>query len=220
MIPLRKYMLESPQMQEEFDKSANSFQDKSQDKPQYKTRDKNQQEVWSSNPLENRPLYYALRYQFRAIILSFIISTIGSSTYFLTITYIPIFIETAGNSSTQAALNLGLVATLVAAIVSPIFGLLSDLIGRKLVLLIALVAALIVALPGYAPLLSHSSLIIYLAAIALAIPTAAWSATDTSAIPEQFAVIWRYSGMALGYKSSHRNFWQSHSSHSCLAHCH
>ncbi|OKL48185.1 MFS transporter [Boudabousia liubingyangii] len=173
MIPLRRFMVESPAME---------VIHEAQDEPDAVT-----------------PLRYALSEQRLPILVSFLISTVGSATYFLTITYLPTYIETVQSADSQSALNLGTIAALSAIIATPFIGLLSDLIGRRWAFILTLVAVVTLALPGYSLLASPNTAVLAGAVAFLAIPAAAWSAIAASAVPEQFTVRGRYSGMALGY---------------------
>lgn len=175
MIPLRHHMVESPVMRQILDETA------------------------AEEHSQPSPLRQVFRQQPRAMILSFLISTVGSATYFLTITYLPTYIEMVQGSEAQVALNFGVIAALVAALVSPLFGLLADRIGRRPTLGILLGGALLVAVPGYALLLDGRAQVVAVATMALAIPAAGWSAVAASSIPEQFHSAGRYSGMAVGY---------------------
>lgn len=173
MIPLRKFMVENPVLADS--DTDISFVD------------------------QRTPLRYALEEQRRPILVSFLISTVGSATYFLTITYLPTYAETVRNAGGQEALNLGVIAAVSAIVVTPFVGLASDIYGRRRTFVATLVAVTILVAPGYAALGSMHVLLVALAVALLAAPAAAWSAVAASAIPEQFTVRGRYSGMALGY---------------------
>lgn len=172
MIPLRRFMVESPVMSEVHENTA-----------------ADQRASWWAGVVEQR----------RAVLVSFLISTVGSATYFLTITYLPTYIETVHSTDTQSALNAGTIAALAAIVVTPFIGLASDLIGRRPAFIATLVAVMMLAVPGYAFLESDSMLTIAIAVMVLAIPAASWSAIAASSVPEQFAARGRFTGMAIGY---------------------
>ncbi|MDY5585186.1 MAG: MFS transporter [Arcanobacterium sp.] len=173
MIPLRRYMVESPVM--------HTVQDSSQ------------------NTAQASPLRAALQNQRRAVIVSFLISMVGSATYFLTITYLPTYVETVHGQGTQTALNYGVLAAFAAILVTPLFGLASDYFGRRRTFVGILILVLLLAIPGYWLLSSTALWVIALAVVVLAVPAAGWSAVAAAAVPEQFEVRGRYSGMAVGY---------------------
>lgn len=170
MIPLRKFMIESPAMAKLQNENSNQ-----------------------------NPLCYAVTHHRRSIAVSFLISTVGSATYFLTITYLPIYIETIHGADTQSALSYGVIAALAAILVTPFIGLASDLLGRRVTFALLLVAVICLAIPGYALLSTSNVNLIVLAVVVLAMPAAGWSAVSASAVPEQFNIRGRYSGMAVGY---------------------
>lgn len=174
MIPARRYMTESPAM------STTS--------------------PTSTPPAgQPSPLRRALRDQHRGVLVAFLISMVGSATYFLTITYLPTYAESVHGSDSHSALNFGVLAALSAILVTPAFGLLSDRVGRRPAFILTLVAVLLLVVPGYALMGTDSVWLLGLGAVALAAPAAGWSAIAASAVPEQFSTRTRFSGMAMGY---------------------
>lgn len=176
MLPLRRFMVESPAMDSiEQERHVDGRRD------------------------ERSPLRYVFATQKRGMLVSFLMSTVGSATYFLTITYLPAYIETVHGADAQKAFNVGTIAALSAIIVTPFIGLASDVFGRRLAFTVTLMAVVGLAVPGYSLLNTDSAVMITVAVSVLAIPAAAWSAIAASAVPEQFHARGRYSGMALGY---------------------
>ena len=171
MIPLRRYMVESPVITE------------------------------TTDPRPAQPVRYALRHQRRGIAVSFLISAVGSTTYFLTITSLPTYVEQTGEASDGAALSYGVIAALTAIVVTPWIGLLSDRIGRRAAFTCVVVMVVLVSVPAYLFLHGPVALMI-IAVVALAIPAAGWSAVAASAVPEQFDDRGRYSGMSIGYNTA------------------
>lgn len=172
MIPLRRFMVESPAMTE-IDPQGSGEAPAS----------------WWASVKEQR----------RAVLVSFLISTVGSATYFLTITYLPTYIETVHSSDAATALSVGTLAALTAIVVTPFIGLASDVFGRRPAFITTLLAVLFLAAPGYALLSSSSAWVIGGAVMLLAIPAASWSAIAASSVPEQFHARGRFTGMAIGY---------------------
>ncbi|HEY6870295.1 MAG TPA: MFS transporter, partial [Novosphingobium sp.] len=96
--------------------------------------------------IPTRPLRHALRHHRGGIARGFAISALGSITYYVGITYVPVFLTSTGAMGEAHALQLATVAAVAVIVVTPIVGALSDRIGRKPVLLtLALLSAL---LPG------------------------------------------------------------------------
>lgn len=187
MIPARRYMVESPAMETIL---ANNAEMAAQQPDLSKTLPVNH---------HHSPMREALRNQRRSVVVSFLISMVGSATYFLTITYLPTYVESVHGSDTQSALNYGVIAALAAIIATPFFGLAADYLGRRRAFILVLLLVLVLVVPGYTMLGSTRMWLLGLAVVILAVPAAGWSAVAASAVPEQFDTNGRYSGMAVGY---------------------
>lgn len=149
--------------------------------------------------LKRSPLITAILEQPRAIIVAFLISSIGSVSYFLNITYVPTYVEEVAQVPNSGSLALGTVAAVVAIVVTPFFGLASDRFGRKASLAGLMVVFIFTTIPAYVLLSNDSASIAIGGAAFLAIPAAGWSAVAAAMIPEQFTGTSRFSGMAIGY---------------------
>ncbi|WP_144587709.1 MFS transporter [Brevibacterium casei] len=149
--------------------------------------------------LKRSPLITAILEQPRAIIVAFLISSIGSVSYFLNITYVPTYVEEVAQVPNSGSLALGTVAAVVAIVVTPFFGLASDRFGRKVSLAGLMVVFIFTTIPAYVLLSNDSASIAIGGAAFLAIPAAGWSAVAAAMIPEQFTGTSRFSGMAIGY---------------------
>lgn len=149
--------------------------------------------------LQRSPLITAILEQPRAIIVAFLISSIGSVSYFLNITYVPTYVEEVAQVPNSGSLALGTVAAVVAIVVTPFFGLASDRFGRKVSLAALMVVFIFTTIPAYVLLSNESASIAIGGAAFLAIPAAGWSAVAAAMIPEQFTGTSRFSGMAIGY---------------------
>lgn len=221
MIPARRFMVESPAMAGiipdaeprvrpagspsrgvRADKCArpeSSLSSEDADAPALPLEGASHEAVASATSDQRSPLVEALRSQPQAVITSFLISLVGSATYFLTITYLPTYVESVHGSNAQTALNFGIIAAVAAILATPFFGLASDRWGRRRACGATLLAVLALVIPGYAMLGSASASTLGLAAVLLAAPAAGWSAIAAAAVPEQFEARGRYSGMAVGY---------------------
>ncbi|WP_039211917.1 MFS transporter [Brevibacterium linens] len=149
--------------------------------------------------LERSPLITAILEQPRAIFVAFLISSIGSVSYFLNITYVPTYIEEVAKVPNSGSLALGTVAAVVAIIVTPFFGLASDKFGRKPALAALMVVFVFTTIPAYVLLSNQSAGIAIAGSAFLAIPAAGWSSVAAAMVPEQFTGTSRFSGMAIGY---------------------
>jgi MHS family proline/betaine transporter-like MFS transporter len=149
--------------------------------------------------LQRSPLITAILEQPRAIIVAFLISSIGSVSYFLNITYVPTYIEEVAKVPNSGSLALGTVAAVVAIVVTPFFGLASDKFGRKPALATLMAVFVFTTIPAYVLLSNQSAGIAVAGSAFLAIPAAGWSAVAAAMVPEQFTGTSRFSGMAIGY---------------------
>ena len=149
--------------------------------------------------LERSPLITAILEQPRAILVAFLISSIGSVSYFLNITYVPTYIEEVAKVQNSGSLALGTVAAVVAIVVTPFFGLASDKFGRKPALAALMVVFVFTTIPAYVLLSNQSAGIAIAGSAFLAIPAAGWSSVAAAMVPEQFTGTSRFSGMAIGY---------------------
>ncbi|MEJ2866874.1 MFS transporter [Actinomycetospora sp. OC33-EN08] len=148
---------------------------------------------------QRSPLVAVLLGQPRAVLIAFGISTIGSVSYFLNITYVPTYLEDVANLENAGSLALGTVAAVVAIVVTPFIGLASDRWGRRASLTLLTVVIVLTTIPAYLLMSSGDNGLAVFGAAFLAIPAAGWSAVAAATVPEQFTAIGRFSGMAVGY---------------------
>ena len=120
-------------------------------------------------PAAIRPLIYVLRNETRGIALGFAISALGSITYYVGITYVPSFLATAGRGNEAQALEFSSIAAVVVIAVTPCFGWLSDLAGRKPVLLGLCLACVILPVAMFHLIASGSTEAAFAAVVILAV---------------------------------------------------
>jgi MHS family proline/betaine transporter-like MFS transporter len=148
------------------------------------------------------PLAYALRHERKGIATGFAISALGSISYYVGITYVPSYMASVGWHQEGVALQFSTLAALVVIAVTPLVGWLSDVAGRKAILL-ALCAGCAVLPMAMFKLVASGSTPAALAAIAaLAALAGGVSAVGTVATAEQFSARARLSGLALGATSA------------------
>ncbi|MCF2572307.1 MFS transporter [Brevibacterium sp. UCMA 11754] len=145
------------------------------------------------------PLLIAFLQQPRAILVAFLISSIGSVSYFLNITYVPTYIEEVSQVENSGSLALGTIAAVVAIVITPFFGIASDRFGRKRTLAVLMAVFILTTIPAYALLADGNSGVAIFGVAFLAVPAAGWSAVAAAMVPEQFTGTSRFSGMAIGY---------------------
>jgi MHS family proline/betaine transporter-like MFS transporter len=147
----------------------------------------------------DNPLLYSLRHHRAGILRGFAISALGSITYYVGITYVPVFLTSTGSITEASALWLATVAAIAVILITPLVGALSDRWGRKPVLagLAILSAALPISMFG---VMVNSTGGGYgmLGAIVLALIAGGVSAVAAAATAEQFPGEGRLSGLAFG----------------------
>ena len=144
------------------------------------------------------PIRDTWRHHRGAVVRTFAVSALGSITYYVGITYVPAFLGSMSEVSEATALWLSTVAAVAVIVVTPLFGALSDRIGRR-PLLIAL-AVLSALLPlGLFALMGEGGVVeIAVGAVVLAALAGGVSAVAAPATAEQFPGEGRLSGLALG----------------------
>lgn len=145
-----------------------------------------------------RPLHYALRHHRKGIARGFAISALGSITYYVGITYVPVYLSSVGELSEARALWLATAAAVAVILVTPMVGALSDRIGRKPVLITLAIASTLLPIAVFT-LLSGASFANALAGgILLAAVAGGVSAVGAVTTAEQFPGEARLSGLAFG----------------------
>lgn len=148
--------------------------------------------------LAARPLAHALSWHRAGILRGFAISALGSITYYVGITYVPVYLTSVGSLGEAEALQLATIAALAVIVVTPFVGLASDRFGRRpvLVVLAVLSAALPYTLFQWLAGVSVAGALgggVLLAALAGGV-----SAVGAVATAEQVPAQGRLSGLALG----------------------
>ncbi|WP_083949211.1 MFS transporter [Sphingobium cloacae] len=145
-----------------------------------------------------RPLRHALRHHRMGIVRGFAISALGSITYYVGITYVPVYMTSAGTLGEADALWLATLAAFTVIVVTPLAGALADRIGRKPVLLGLAIAGAVLPTALFALLAGASYFGAFIGAIILAMVAGGISAVGAVATAEQFPGEGRLSGLAFG----------------------
>ncbi|MFC0204487.1 MFS transporter [Novosphingobium soli] len=148
--------------------------------------------------LARRPLNRALSHYKAGVMRGFAISALGSITYYVGITYVPVYLTSAGSLTEAQALQLATVAALAVIVVTPFVGLLSDRVGRRPVLVGLAVLCAGAPYLLFRLLAGASSGAALLGAVVLAMLAGGVSAVGAVATAEQVPAQGRLSGLALG----------------------
>lgn len=133
-----------------------------------------------------------------AIGRTFAISALGSITYYVGITYVPTFLTSAGIFTERDSLWLSTVAALAVIFITPLVGGLSDLVGRKPMLIALALASIFLPLALFFLMASAQYSQAMLGVIVMACLAGGVSAVGPSSTAEQFPIEARLMGLALG----------------------
>ncbi len=152
----------------------------------------------ASGTVPRNPLRYTLIHHRAGIVRSFAISALGSITYYVGITYVPVFLAGTGSLGEGQALRLSTIAAIAVILVTPLTGAVSDRLGRKPVLLFLTGCSAVLPVAMFHAIAGGSSLQALWGAIILACVAGGVSAVGAVATAEQFPGEGRLSGLALG----------------------
>ena len=161
------------------------------------------------------PMRQILRTHRPAVARGFAISALGSTTYYVGITYVPAFLTASHVMPEADALWLSTAAAFFAILATPVAGALSDRFGRKPVLLALCLGALVLPLAMFFAMAGGGRASAYFGAMVLAALGGGLSAVGTVATAEQLPGEGRLSGLALGATAATAIFggmtpWCSH----------
>ncbi|MFB0875513.1 MULTISPECIES: MFS transporter [unclassified Sphingobium] len=148
--------------------------------------------------LVRAPILHTLRHHRTGVLRGFAISALGSITYYVGITYVPVYLTATGGMDEGAALRLATVAALVVILVTPIIGWLSDKSGRRPVLVGLAVLSAVLPYTLFALLAGADEAAALTGALILAALAGGVSAVGAVATAEQVPAEGRLSGLALG----------------------
>jgi MHS family proline/betaine transporter-like MFS transporter len=144
------------------------------------------------------PLRLSLANHRTGIARGFAISALGSITYYVGITYVPVFLTSVGTLDEAGALWLATIAAVAVILVTPLVGLLADRFGRKPVLIALALASAALPIAMFSLMAGASYMSALAAAIVLAAVAGGVSAVGAVATAEQFPGEGRLSGLAFG----------------------
>jgi MHS family proline/betaine transporter-like MFS transporter len=144
------------------------------------------------------PLRHALANHRAGIARAFSISTLGSITYYVGITYVPAFLTSVGSLSERESLWLSTIAAVAVIIITPFVGALTDRIGRKPVLIGLCIGSAALPIMMFSLMASSARGEALAGAVVLALLAGAVSAVGAVATAEQFPGEGRITGLALG----------------------
>ncbi len=143
------------------------------------------------------PIAYSLANHRHSIARGFAISALGSITYYVGITYVPVFLTSTGGTE-ASSLWLATIAAIAVIAVTPVFGMLSDRYGRKPILVGLAIASAALPITMFSLMAGVSGSGAFAASLVLATLAGGVSAVAASATAEQFPGEARLTGLAFG----------------------
>ncbi len=119
--------------------------------------------------------------------------------YYLVFVYLSIYLQTSGHLTRTAAIWSTTATLVIAVIALPLFGALSDKVGRRPVIIGSSITFLILTLPMFSLINSGSAEMAVLAQIILGLCVASIMGVLWAAIVELFPTAVRYSGMGFAF---------------------
>ncbi|MFE7327733.1 MFS transporter [Streptomyces sp. NPDC057565] len=151
---------------------------------------------------EKMPLVAVLRHHWRDVLVAMGARMAENISYYVITAFILVYAVTAADLSKQTALNAVLIASAIHFAVIPMWGALSDRIGRKPVYLVGAVGVGLWMFPFFALIDSRSFGSLLLAVTIGLIFHGAMYAPQAAFFSEMFATRMRYSGASIGAQFS------------------
>ncbi|MER6241262.1 MFS transporter [Streptomyces clavifer] len=153
-------------------------------------------------PAEKMPLVAVLRHHWRDVLIAMGARMAENISYYVITAFILVYATTAADLSKQTALNAVLVASAVHFAVIPLWGALSDRVGRRPVYLVGAIGVGLWMFPFFALIDSRSFGSLLLAVTVGLIFHGAMYAPQAAFFSEMFATRMRYSGASIGAQFS------------------
>ncbi|MFC9244969.1 MFS transporter [Streptomyces sp. NPDC057136] len=156
----------------------------------------------TSEKAEKMPLVAVMRHHWRDVLIAMGARMAENISYYVITAFILVYATVAAELSRQTALNAVLIASAVHFVVIPLWGALSDRIGRRPVYLIGAVGVALWMFPFFALIDTRSFGNLLLAITVGLIFHGAMYAPQAAFFSEMFATRMRYSGASIGAQFS------------------
>ncbi|MFD7067872.1 MFS transporter [Streptomyces sp. NPDC059913] len=156
----------------------------------------------TAGAVEKMPLVAVLRHHWRDVLIAMGARMAENISYYVITAFVLVYATTAADLSKQTALNAVLVASAVHFAVIPMWGALSDRVGRKPVYLVGAVGVAVWAFPFFALIDTRSFGNVLLAVTVGLVFHGAMYAPQAAFFSEMFATRMRYSGASIGAQFS------------------
>ncbi|WP_369900118.1 MFS transporter [Bacillus manliponensis] len=159
------------------------------------------QKAKESGKIAKLPIAETLRHHWKSVLIATGAKVAETAPFYIFSTFIVAYGTTALNVPNTTILNAVTIATLIATIMIPVMGRISDTIGRKRMYIWGTISILLYAVPYFILLNQGTTLSIILATvIGLGILWAPVTAVLGTLFSEIFATNIRYTGVTLGYQ--------------------
>ena len=157
-------------------------------------------QLLESNKIEKAPIAEVIRRQPREIILSALLRMAEQAPFYIFTAFIFAYATGTLKMSRDLVLAAVLVASCVSFVSIPLFGHISDLIGRRKMYLIGAAATGIFGFVYFAMLGTGAPALVFLAIVLSLVPHDMMYGPQAALIAEAFTPRLRYSGASLGYQ--------------------
>jgi len=156
-------------------------------------------ELSQENNVDNKPMRGALASHPRAVAIVFSLAGYIGIAYYLNSAFLPSYLINILNTPTETSMMIASISAFTYAYSAPLWGLLSDYIGRKSLLITGVTCLLLFSYPLFLMFGSHVLSYMIIAAVALMLMVSACTPPFITAISELFPTEHRYSGVSFGY---------------------
>ncbi|XKE64128.1 MFS transporter [Agrococcus terreus] len=156
----------------------------------------------ADDPLGRHGILGTIRHHWRVMLIAAaIVAATNTAGYALT-SYMPTYLEqTVGTTNLFAALVTVPVLVGMSALL-PVFGRLSDRVGRKPLYIAAVTSTLVLMVPAFWLMQRGEVWTVVVALCLVALPVALWVAPSTSALPALFPTATRFGAMGIAFNIS------------------
>jgi MFS family permease len=157
----------------------------------------------NKNVKERRtPLVEAIRTEWRTILQAALIRPGEQASFYMLSTFVVLYGSTTLGLGREFILNAVLIAALVSCFTVPLFGYVSDRIGRRTTYQVGAIAMMLFAFPYFALLDTRVPLLVVAGIVILMVIHDVMYGSQAAYIAESFPAHIRYTGASLGYQGA------------------